>query len=262
MRSTVRDAAHRAYLGLTRGLLKKAQDNHFWQEVNVRMFAGESKKGVERVQQYGYTSVPLPQKDDKDQHTAEAIIGFLGGNRAHAVVLAIDDRRHRLKNMKEGEVALYDDQGQRVHIKRSTVSIESPMTITHRIVVPQQDEAGAQQGSQQGGQGGKQSGQQQSASQKAGTKQDAQTTRQDRTRITQGTDHITFEVLDGSGATKTSIRMDASGITSKGDTLTDLAKKDIVQQADNNMKVTVDNNYTVNSQTAILSADLAKGWLD
>src|SRR5215831_19212580 len=122
MRSTVRDAAHRGFLGIMRGVLKKTQDNKFLQTVDIDMHYQSSKKSVERFQNYGFTAVGLPQKDDKDKHPAEAMIAYVGGNGGHAVVMAIDDRRHRLKNMKDGEVAIYDDQGQRVHIKRSTIS--------------------------------------------------------------------------------------------------------------------------------------------
>jgi phage gp45-like len=262
-RSTVRDAAHRAYLAVTRGTLKKTADDKFWQYADINLFSGETIKNVERIQQYGITTRPLPEKDDKDKHPAEVIVAFLGGNRAHPMIFGIDDRRHRLKNLQEGEMAIYDDQGQRIHIKRSTISIETPMTITHRIVMPQQDGQQGQGQSGQSGQSGGQSGSQsQGQGQQAGTKQDAQQTRKDRTRITQGADYIHFEVMDGSGATKTSIRMDQNGITSNGDNLVDKANKDITHQSDGSMETKVADTWSASASTAKLSASDASGWFD
>jgi phage gp45-like len=59
----------------------------------------------EYFQHYGYTSRPKPG--------AEIII-IREGN--HIIAIASDDRRYRL-SLAEGECALYDDQGQKVHLK-------------------------------------------------------------------------------------------------------------------------------------------------
>ncbi|MDG4475444.1 phage baseplate assembly protein domain-containing protein [Thiovibrio frasassiensis] len=68
--------------------------------------AGETFTDREVFQHYGYTSRPLPGAEgiaDKD------------GN--HIVLVASDDRRYRIP-IEEGEVALYDDQGMVIHLKR------------------------------------------------------------------------------------------------------------------------------------------------
>lgn len=67
---------------------------------------GETFTDREYFQHYGYTSRPLPG--------AEGII-FREGN--HIIMIASDDRRYRIA-LEEGEVALYDDQGIAVHLKR------------------------------------------------------------------------------------------------------------------------------------------------
>ncbi|MFV2291099.1 baseplate assembly protein, partial [Escherichia coli] len=41
------------------------------------------------------------------------------GDRSHGVVVVVADRRYRLKGLRRGEVALYDDQGQSVVLTRS-----------------------------------------------------------------------------------------------------------------------------------------------
>jgi len=106
----------RVLLMIGRAVLSAVDDGKKLQEVQVTALAGEVHDGVERFQDYGFTSHPHPG--------AEAILLALGGNRNHSVIIAIDDRRYRLKALVEGEVALYDDQGQTVHIKRSGLHLE------------------------------------------------------------------------------------------------------------------------------------------
>jgi phage baseplate assembly protein V len=72
----------------------------------------------EYFQHYGYTSRP--------KAGAEIIIIREGG---HFVAVASDDRRYRI-SLEEGEVALYDDLGQKVHLTRSGINVTSPLKIT------------------------------------------------------------------------------------------------------------------------------------
>jgi phage gp45-like len=101
----------RVMLMIGRGIVRVVNDALKWQEVQVSLLEGEVRDGVERVQQYGFTSHP--------QVGAEAVVVFLGGNRDHGLVIAVDDRRYRLKNLVAGEVALYDDLGKSVIFKRN-----------------------------------------------------------------------------------------------------------------------------------------------
>lgn len=66
--------------------------------------------GAEHFQPYGFTSVPLAG--------AEAIVANVGGAYNHPVVLVVDDRRYRMKALADGEVAIYTDEGDYIHIKR------------------------------------------------------------------------------------------------------------------------------------------------
>lgn len=102
--------ARRVRLMVGRGVLSLVNDSLKLQEVQVGLLSGEDHDDVERFQEYGFTSHPHPG--------AETITVSVGGSRDHAVVIAIDDRRYRLKPLTEGEVALYDDQGQAIHLKR------------------------------------------------------------------------------------------------------------------------------------------------
>lgn len=71
--------------------------------------AGESFTNREYLQHYGYTSRPQPG--------AEAII-IREGN--HIVMIASDDRRYRI-SIEEGEVALYTDEGDKIHLRRNRI---------------------------------------------------------------------------------------------------------------------------------------------
>lgn len=99
---------------VARCVLRLASDGLKMQEVQVGVLADETIDGMERVQNYGLTSVPLPG--------AEGIAVFLGADRAHGVVIAMDDRRYRLKGLKGGEVALYTDEGDSLIFKRGRIA--------------------------------------------------------------------------------------------------------------------------------------------
>ena len=80
------------------------------QTLQIRMLAGELKDDVEHMEPYGYTSCPQPG--------AEGVALFPGGDRSHGVVIVISDRRFRLQGLKPGEVALYTDEGDKIHFER------------------------------------------------------------------------------------------------------------------------------------------------
>ena len=77
---------------------------------------------VERFQEYGFTSVP--------HAGAEVVAIHPGGNRDHAIVITAGDRRYRLTGLAGGEMAIHDDQGQKVHIKRDGILAETSKKIT------------------------------------------------------------------------------------------------------------------------------------
>lgn len=91
--------------------------------------SGETFANREYFQHYGFTSRPLSG--------AEVII-IKEGN--HYIAIASDDRRYRLA-VEDGEVALYTDEGDKIHLKRDrtieivsgnklTATVENEVTIT------------------------------------------------------------------------------------------------------------------------------------
>lgn len=85
----------------------------------------EPKAGVEHLEPYGFTA--------RANSGAEAVVLFPDGDRSHAVVVTVSDRRYRLKGLQTGEVAVYDDQGQSVTLTREGIVVDGAgKTITFR----------------------------------------------------------------------------------------------------------------------------------
>lgn len=106
---------NRVRMMLSRAIVRLVDDAPGAQEMQIDLLEDESQDGVERLQNYGFTSVPKPD--------AEAVVGCMGGLRSHAIVLAVEDRRFRLTGLAEGEVAIYDDLGNVVKLGRDRIEI-------------------------------------------------------------------------------------------------------------------------------------------
>lgn len=98
---------------LARGVVALGNSAGKLQSLQLRLMAGEVKDNVEHLEPYGFTSCP--------QSGAEALAGFIGGDRSHGVVIMVSDRRFRLKGLKPGEVALYSDEGDCIVFRRGRV---------------------------------------------------------------------------------------------------------------------------------------------
>ncbi|RYY25248.1 MAG: phage baseplate assembly protein V [Sphingomonadales bacterium] len=107
--------AGRVRLMIGRAVIAAVNDDPRVQEVQIDLLDGESSDGVEHFQSYGLTSHPPVG--------LEALVAFVGGLRSHGVVVAVGDRKFRMVGLQQGEVALYDDQGQSVHLKRDGIHI-------------------------------------------------------------------------------------------------------------------------------------------
>lgn len=97
---------------VSRGVAQRSDDSKKLQVVQVSFLAGETAD-IERFQNYGFTARPLDG--------AEAMAVAVGGARGHLVAINVDDRRYRMKNLQQGEVAIYTDEGDFVHFKRGRI---------------------------------------------------------------------------------------------------------------------------------------------
>jgi phage baseplate assembly protein V len=89
-----------------RGIVKLVNDNFATQTLQASLLADESRDNIENAQPYGFTYHPLSG--------AECIALFFGGNRDHGSVITVFDKRYRPKNLKSGEVCLYDASGTKI----------------------------------------------------------------------------------------------------------------------------------------------------
>lgn len=86
------------------------------QIVQADGISGELVQDIELFQHYGYTSNP--------PRGTMAVIVPVGGKTSHGIVIATEHGIFRLKNLAPGETALYDDQGQKIHITRTGIVID------------------------------------------------------------------------------------------------------------------------------------------
>jgi phage gp45-like len=145
MRTSLHDAALRAQTNASRATLRELNSKPFWSEAKqVDVLPSETHSDVEFAENYGSTSVPAKQDKDEDQQqgqqqgqqgqggeggggsegeqgeqpkgdSAEAVVLYLNGSRSHPVIISMGDRRHRLMELEEGDVAqhrLKDDRQQ------------------------------------------------------------------------------------------------------------------------------------------------------
>ncbi|WP_174888561.1 phage baseplate assembly protein V [Candidatus Hamiltonella defensa] len=93
-----------------RAVIQRLNNTTACQQADISMIAGETKASMEYLEPYGFTSTA--------HAGAEGIALFLAGDRSHGIVINVADRRYRLKGLKEGEVAIYTDEGDSIVLKR------------------------------------------------------------------------------------------------------------------------------------------------
>lgn len=92
----------------SRGNVTSVKDGPI-QKIQLSMLAGEIKEKISRLQNYGFKSNPKPG--------AEALTIFLNGDRKHGIAIVVDDKRYVLE-LASGEVAMFTDEGDCIHMKR------------------------------------------------------------------------------------------------------------------------------------------------
>lgn len=118
--------ARRLRLMVGRAVVTAIADAGRVQSAQVKLLDGEVRDGVEILHQYGLSSIPPGQP--------EGLYFSVGGDRDHGVMICVADRQFRLKSIAPGEVALYDDLDQKIHLTRDGIVIDGgnlPITITN-----------------------------------------------------------------------------------------------------------------------------------
>ncbi len=119
------------FLLLGRGIVKALKTDEGTQLIQVVGLEGETISDIERMEEYGFTAVA--------QTDSEAVIGFLNGNREQGLVLCINDRRYRPKDLNSGEVCVYDKNGSKILLTEN-----GDILITATTAITLEDKNGSQ----------------------------------------------------------------------------------------------------------------------
>ncbi|HHG0433274.1 TPA: phage baseplate assembly protein V [Haemophilus influenzae] len=135
------DEIRQAFRGVLH--LVKSADNI--QKVQASGLADETLQDVELMQQFGFTSVPPTN--------TQAVILPIGGQTTHGIVIATESGSFRVKNLQGGEVAVYDESGSSIVLKKgrlieidcdvlkinaaTKVDISSPLVETDQVFTAQ-----------------------------------------------------------------------------------------------------------------------------
>lgn len=104
-----------------RGLVRRAGYKNNTRYLQLMLEGGLTLSDIEHLEPFGFTSHPLPG--------AEAIALAFNGNGSHTVALLVGDQRYRLK-INEGECAIYNQHGDKVHIKKDrTISVDAAVKV-------------------------------------------------------------------------------------------------------------------------------------
>lgn len=115
----------RSLMMIGRGRVNTVNDSGPVQTVQVQLGATEIADNIPRLAEYGFTSNPPAQTD--------CLVVFLRGERSSGVIVGTNNQTARKKAIAVGEVAIYDNQGQFIHITRAGIVINGagkPVTIT------------------------------------------------------------------------------------------------------------------------------------
>ncbi|EER47728.1 phage baseplate assembly protein V [Actinobacillus minor NM305] len=96
-----------------RGVLNLVKSGSDIQQVQVSGLADETIQDLELMQHFGFTSVPPAG--------TQVVVIPLGGKTTHGIIVATENGSFRVKNLKNGEVAIYDSSGSTIILKNNRV---------------------------------------------------------------------------------------------------------------------------------------------
>ena len=110
-------AIERLKWAITRARVRQMVEAEGGWRANLRLLAGEEPFDIEYQQAYGFAGVPLPG--------ASGVYLAVGGVRGHGLALALD-MKGKHPPLQAGEVAVYDDLGKTIVLKRDgTITIDA-----------------------------------------------------------------------------------------------------------------------------------------
>ncbi len=98
-----------------RGRVKLVDDSGPVQRAQVRFGALEIIDDLPVPHDFGFTSNPPVDSD--------VFAAFMSGERKNGIVVSIGSQQYRMRNLKSGEMAIYDSIGQSVHLSKTGIII-------------------------------------------------------------------------------------------------------------------------------------------
>ena len=99
-RSLVQPLKTRLANSIASAVIQNVDDSKKIQILQLGVLDGEDVEDCERLQEFGFNSVPLVG--------AEAVVVFPNGDRGNPLVVAVGDRRHRPLGWADGEAGIYN----------------------------------------------------------------------------------------------------------------------------------------------------------
>jgi len=134
-RATPANSSFRSYsAGGARATVDKVDNSKLMQESSANFMKGESRKGIESPENYGFTSHNFG-KDDSG--AAESAVNFIGGNRSFPTMGPIGDRRHRVcEGMSEGDSVMHrgKDDDMQIHLASDGLYHSAPQMVRVQLV--------------------------------------------------------------------------------------------------------------------------------
>ncbi|TAL89292.1 MAG: phage baseplate assembly protein V [Candidimonas sp.] len=126
----MRRVARQVMLTVARGRLSASNDSGAVQTLQASLDQQETIDNLPRVAEFGLASRPPAGSD--------VIVLFAAGDRSNGVVVATNHQATRLKNLAEGDSALYDSRGRYIWLGADggiVVNAAGPVTINGATVV-------------------------------------------------------------------------------------------------------------------------------
>lgn len=102
---------NRVKMMVARGVIKLVDDSEGVQLVQISLLKKENRSDIEHFQNFGFSSHP----DDG----TEGVCVFLDGDRSRGFLIATDNRKIRIKDLKKGESVQYNSKGTKIHLQDS-----------------------------------------------------------------------------------------------------------------------------------------------
>jgi phage gp45-like len=122
MNQVINELKRKILLSVGIGILRIIDDTKKIQKCQISLMDNETHSNVDRYQEYGFSSVPLPG--------AQAVAVSIAGSRDNSIIIATEDGRYRPLNLNAGEVTIYNQFGDKIVIKQNrTIEITAPNVI-------------------------------------------------------------------------------------------------------------------------------------